>query len=125
MAALAGDLKVILKTGELLSSWELAAEYGFTDLDGSQPNPEKTFAPLVDQRWEEVVKRVRSEFKKRGFDPASVLEEDRTNLTLRARLSRDEEPPRWFKEVLGPPGVIHGNADRIAVRFCERFIELR
>jgi NAD(P)-dependent dehydrogenase (short-subunit alcohol dehydrogenase family) len=38
VAALAGDPDVIRKTGQLLSSWELAHEYGFTDADGRRPD---------------------------------------------------------------------------------------
>jgi NAD(P)-dependent dehydrogenase (short-subunit alcohol dehydrogenase family) len=38
VAALASDPRVIEKSGGLYSSWRLAREYGFTDLDGSQPD---------------------------------------------------------------------------------------
>ena len=38
VAALAGDPHVIEHTGQLLSSWELAVRYGFTDYDGRRPN---------------------------------------------------------------------------------------
>ena len=38
VAALAADPRVIEKSGGLYSSWRLAREYGFTDLDGSQPD---------------------------------------------------------------------------------------
>jgi len=38
VAALAADPKVIAKTGQLLSSWELAREYKFTDVDGRRPD---------------------------------------------------------------------------------------
>jgi NAD(P)-dependent dehydrogenase (short-subunit alcohol dehydrogenase family) len=37
VAALAADPKVLKKTGKVLSSWNLAREYGFTDADGRQP----------------------------------------------------------------------------------------
>jgi len=35
---LASDPKVMNKTGRVFSSWALAREYGFTDLDGTQPH---------------------------------------------------------------------------------------
>ena len=35
--ALASDPDILKKTGKILSTGELAGEYGFTDLDGSQP----------------------------------------------------------------------------------------
>jgi NAD(P)-dependent dehydrogenase (short-subunit alcohol dehydrogenase family) len=39
VAALAADPDVLEKTGRLLTAGELAREYGFTDEDGSQPEP--------------------------------------------------------------------------------------
>ncbi|WP_221568753.1 SDR family oxidoreductase [Alkalihalobacillus sp. TS-13] len=38
IAALASDKNVFQKTGQVLSSWGLAKEYGFTDIDGTQPD---------------------------------------------------------------------------------------
>ncbi len=38
VAALAADPRVFDLTGELLSSWELARRYGFTDADGTRPD---------------------------------------------------------------------------------------
>ncbi len=38
VAALASDADVIRKTGQLLSSWELAREYRFTDIDRRRPD---------------------------------------------------------------------------------------
>ena len=38
VAALAADPDVMRHTGQLLSSWELSREYGFTDVDGSRPD---------------------------------------------------------------------------------------
>jgi NAD(P)-dependent dehydrogenase (short-subunit alcohol dehydrogenase family) len=38
VVALAADLKVKKKSGRVFSSWALAREYGFTDLDGTQPH---------------------------------------------------------------------------------------
>src|SRR5919197_1416749 len=38
VAALAGDPQVLEQTGRLLSSWELARRYGFTDYDGRRPD---------------------------------------------------------------------------------------
>jgi NAD(P)-dependent dehydrogenase (short-subunit alcohol dehydrogenase family) len=39
IATLAADPDVLMKTGALLTVGELAREYGFTDLDGTQPEP--------------------------------------------------------------------------------------
>jgi len=38
VAALAADPHVASKTGRVLSSWDLAKEYGFTDADGRSPD---------------------------------------------------------------------------------------
>jgi NAD(P)-dependent dehydrogenase (short-subunit alcohol dehydrogenase family) len=38
VAALAADPDVLARTGSILSSWELAREYGFTDEDGTRPD---------------------------------------------------------------------------------------
>jgi hypothetical protein len=38
VAALAADPNVMKKSGRAFSSWALAREYGFTDLDGTQPH---------------------------------------------------------------------------------------
>ncbi len=38
VAALASDPKVLKKSGRAFSSWDLAEEYGFTDVDGRRPH---------------------------------------------------------------------------------------
>jgi NAD(P)-dependent dehydrogenase (short-subunit alcohol dehydrogenase family) len=38
VAALAADPEIMKRSGDILSSWELAREYGFTDADGSRPD---------------------------------------------------------------------------------------
>ncbi len=42
--ALVADPQVAEKTGKTLASWDLAHEYGFTDVDGTQPDWGKYFA---------------------------------------------------------------------------------
>ena len=49
VAALAADPHVRQKAGRVFSSWELAREYGFTDLDGSQPHWGEHFARAYGQ----------------------------------------------------------------------------
>ena len=44
VAALAGDPNVFAKSGRVFSSWDLAVEYGFRDIDGSQPHWGEHFA---------------------------------------------------------------------------------
>lgn len=43
VAALAADPNVAAKSGQVFSSWNLALEYGFKDIDGRQPNWGKYF----------------------------------------------------------------------------------
>jgi hypothetical protein len=43
IVALAADPRVHEKSGGLYSSWGLSREYGFTDIDGSQPDLGKQF----------------------------------------------------------------------------------
>lgn len=38
VAALAADPNIMKRTGQLFSSWELARDYGFTDVDGRRPD---------------------------------------------------------------------------------------
>lgn len=64
IAALAADPEVMRKSGAILSSWALAEEYGFTDLNGERPHWGRYFAehfpqyvealPKTGRRWELV-----------------------------------------------------------------------
>ena len=44
VVALASDPKIAEKSGQTLATWNLAREYGFTDLDGRQPHWKEFFA---------------------------------------------------------------------------------
>lgn len=47
VAALAQDLEVMARSGDIYSSWELARDYGFTDADGSRPDWGEHLAAVV------------------------------------------------------------------------------
>jgi NAD(P)-dependent dehydrogenase (short-subunit alcohol dehydrogenase family) len=47
VVALATDPNVLRRTGEAVSTWQLAKEYGFTDRDGGQPDWESHFLEHV------------------------------------------------------------------------------
>ena len=47
VAALAADPKVLERSGDILSSWELARDYGFTDYDGRRPDWGVHFATIL------------------------------------------------------------------------------
>ena len=91
VVALAADPQVATKSGGLFSSWELAREYGFTDLDGRRPDWSSFFIRKV----QEVIERrtppdamdrfvVRSRLYQAELDPSAAGEAAR----LRAWLNR-------------------------------------
>jgi hypothetical protein len=47
VTALAADRKKARRSGAVLSSWQLAGEYGFADVDGRAPNWGKAFSEFV------------------------------------------------------------------------------
>jgi len=47
IAALAADPKIMDKTGQTFATWDLAEEYNFTDLDGTQPHWQRNFEAAV------------------------------------------------------------------------------
>ena len=93
IAALAADPDVARKSGGLYSSWELAKEYGFTDVDGRRPDWGSFFLRKV----QGIVKRdappdemdrfvVRSRLYQAELDPSAAGEAER----LRTWLERHE-----------------------------------
>ena len=93
VAALAADPDVASKSGRLYSSWELAKEYGFTDVDGRRPDWGSFFLRKV----QGIVERdappdemdlfvVRSRLYQAELDPSATREAER----LRAWLERHE-----------------------------------
>jgi len=47
VVALASDAEVMARSGQALTSWDLAREYGFTDADGTQPDWGRHFAEHI------------------------------------------------------------------------------
>ncbi len=47
VVALAGDPDIMARTGQALATWRLAKEYGFTDVDGTQPDWGAYFQEVV------------------------------------------------------------------------------
>ncbi len=93
IAALAADPNVAEKSGGLFSSWNLAMEYGFTDVDGRRPDWGTFFLRKV----REILERdappdemdafvVRSRLHQAELDPSAAAEAER----LRAWLARHE-----------------------------------
>ena len=93
IAALAADPNVAAKSGGLFSSWTLAKEYGFADIDGRRPDWGTFFLKKVrgilerDAPPDELdVFVIRSRLYQAELDPSASEEADR----LRAWLSRHE-----------------------------------
>lgn len=73
VAALAADPNVLERTGRTFSSWGLAAEYGFTDIDGSQPDWGKHFAKSAKTAsLSDDMQRSHERFVS-GFEPALAV----------------------------------------------------
>jgi NAD(P)-dependent dehydrogenase (short-subunit alcohol dehydrogenase family) len=51
VAALAADPDVARKSGKVFTSWDLASEYGFTDVDGRQPNLDQSMREMNHPHW--------------------------------------------------------------------------
>ena len=93
IAALAADPNVAARSGGLFSSWGLAKEYGFTDLDGRRPDWGRFFSNKVrgilerDTLPDEMdLFVVRSRLYQAELDPSAVEEAER----LLAWLERHE-----------------------------------
>ena len=93
IAALAADPNVASRAGGLFSSWTLAKEYGFTDVDGRRPDWGTFFLKKVrailerDAPTDEMdVFVIRSRLYQAELDPSASAEADR----LRAWLARHE-----------------------------------
>ena len=89
IAALAADPRVAAKSGGLLASWALAKEYGFTDLDGRQPDWGRFFPRKV----QEILERdappdemdlfvVRTRLYQAELDPSLAEEGERLRIWL-------------------------------------------
>jgi NAD(P)-dependent dehydrogenase (short-subunit alcohol dehydrogenase family) len=51
VAALAADSSVMKKTGRVYAAWDLGPEYGFTDVDGRQPNMRGWIEENMKWKW--------------------------------------------------------------------------
>ena len=83
VAALAADPDVGSRSGGLFSSWGLAKEYGFTDVDGRQPD----WGSFFSQKVREIIER--------GTPPS---EEDMDLFVVRTRLYQVEDDPQAADE---------------------------
>ena len=71
----------------------------------------------LDERWDELLEAVRTEFRRRGQDPGAVFEPNRDQLKLRACLDRSVPNPDWISVTLTPDQVLTGDHAGIAAEF--------
>jgi NAD(P)-dependent dehydrogenase (short-subunit alcohol dehydrogenase family) len=93
VAALAADPKVLARTGQLFSSWELARELKFTDADGSRPDWGRTKI-VFSQLPPELVEWMR--------DGSEIERRFLATMTERLRHWVRQLPPRPRKRVRRP-----------------------
>jgi NAD(P)-dependent dehydrogenase (short-subunit alcohol dehydrogenase family) len=89
VAALAADPKVLSKSGKVLSSWNLAREYGFTDVDGRRP----FFPRWVRENMPGFLERMR-ESERRFCEVGSIFSTPDETPRARGAGSRAGERPR-------------------------------
>ena len=70
VAALAADPNVFSKSGRVFSSWDLANEYGFTDIDGRQP----TWYNQFEEKYGKRIRICDEAFYEYWFDVPDVLD---------------------------------------------------
>jgi hypothetical protein len=119
IAALAADPQHWRKSGMALTSWDLSDDYGFSDADGRRPHWGRYIAGQVDAQWLELAKRAREEFAKRGVAPEGVVEDDRAQLMLRARVR--EGSSEWVTRPVLEPELFMTDASRIAAELYDRY----
>jgi NAD(P)-dependent dehydrogenase (short-subunit alcohol dehydrogenase family) len=118
--ALATDRRVLLKTGKSLASWELAQEYGFTDVDGTRPNWTEFVEPRMREGWPAFSSRFRAEFRGHGV-PDDVLAEDAASYTLSATL----DDKTVLTHTLSLPELVFQDPETVAAEFYQRYVRLR
>ncbi|MFY9556656.1 MAG: SDR family oxidoreductase [Blastocatellia bacterium] len=70
VAALAADPNVFKKSGRVFSSWDLALEYGFVDIDGRQP----VWSKYVEDKFNKRVRRCDDAFYDYWFDAPDMID---------------------------------------------------
>ncbi len=106
------------KAGEAVASWNLAKEYGFTDVDGRRPDMGGYIEAQLDSRWGRLVAAVQKEFRSHGLDPGIVLEHERSRLRLRGRL---ETAGRGYARTYLVPELWMSSPRKLAADFHERY----
>ena len=86
IAALAADPRHWRRSGEALTSWDLAEEYGVNDADGRRPHWGRHIEAAIDREWEQLADLARETLA--SGDRAVPVTADRESLTLAAGPAR-------------------------------------
>ena len=121
VAAIAADPASWRKSGGAVTSWALADEYGFTDVDGRRPHWGRYMEGELKVRWPQFVERVRGTFRERGVDPDRVLAHDPESLTLRARLTAEGDPEDWYTRKILEPELFMLDPGLLAAEFFDQY----
>lgn len=80
IAAFAADPRHWERSGDALTSWDLAEEYGVIDADGRRPHWGRHIETAIDEEWAKLVDLTRDAFASRS--PEVGVKGDRQSLTL-------------------------------------------
>jgi NAD(P)-dependent dehydrogenase (short-subunit alcohol dehydrogenase family) len=96
VAALAGDPRHWERSGQALTSWNLAEEYGIADADGRRPHWGRHIEAAIDLEWTKLADLTRDTLASRT--PPISVRADRESLTLSADSARRPvlEPELFF-----------------------------
>jgi hypothetical protein len=114
IAALAADPRHWERTGQALTSWDLAEHYGIDDADGRRPHWGRHIEAAIDGAWSELAAMTTSTLEART--PAVSVTADRASLTLRAGRSHRKvlEPELFFTPLEEIRDELVANVDRAA-----------
>ncbi len=118
VAALAADSHALTKSGQSLASWTLARDYGFTDVDGRQPNMGRLLEEGTRSRFVVVVDAVRERLRADGRDPDAVLQIDADRLVLRGRVGEPDNAV-WLPWCTGHADLWFRSPGDLAAAFIE------
>jgi NAD(P)-dependent dehydrogenase (short-subunit alcohol dehydrogenase family) len=117
VAALAADADVREKSGQSLSTWDLAKAYGFTDLNGTRPDMGGRMEVGMRAAWDETVAQIRARFERDGLDPEKDHQADFDRLLMRGSLQPGSTKPKWFSRNVQVPELLLQDPGKLADDF--------
>ena len=121
VAALAADPEVKRKSGQALTSWALAKEYGFVDQDGTQPDIGGHFDRETKQRWSALVEAIRTLAPAESLNPDRDLFDDFDHYELKANITPGNDDPDWFERRLAIWELLMQKPEQLAREFIDRY----